>query len=823
MSRTPEGVITTIDDVWANSGDRTAPPYAVDGGFPPSMSAPVTHAFILGNTPLVATVNSFAVLTDTSFGKCTIDGVTAEFNPDFTGVTTFDEVASALQASMLAVNLFVVVKYLNATTQFKVESASTGTTSTVDFFIIPAGSPNIATELRTSDAEGATLTQGLGDFPRRTTFNFSLNQVYALSFDVNRFGANLCWDETVTYEIGAVVIADDENRYQALEQNTNINPVQGQSVNTDPIGAANFQGFQVFGNDFLALADDGSVFKSTDGGASFSLQNSGAFTPGADGRGNLAHVYNDFFIVPIGFPTTNFSVSNNEGATYLTADQFFGSISTGAPPPFAELASMDEMRIMAAQSGSNGHQNMSNSSFQASGLAVRNGIDIYIMLFNFDTAMARVINTNHTLNDFDLTDLSLSITYFLENDDFYLIYSQETPPATVGVNVLRYDISNTSLEGAGPLETFNITPPVNNVSTEASLFSEFSMFSENALGTKHIFIRVFTNGASAIGRIDVTNAAESLWDMDILTTTSSNLPPIIDTSVNIIDSHIKVGDFIYFIQNLPPPPVPQGGSPVGILRTNVNSQNGLNYEWEYFNADLDGFKDNDGRTLFVTEDNSIFYFLNGGNNDSFTTDRDVLSVFQSKSQVWRLLNSESVNLESTTQSLTINQDNRNNALDLNVSPVLLDELEALGNLSTSITVPETSDMLIAEIVAANDPLEKIELIYDFTDNQLKITNTGANDVQIWYEISATVNAVPNPFVIIFGAKTDKQTIIPTATGFLTDDGNVDSDLDLIAINDHYSIKGHIIYDNGDITRFEFVECIKLTATFVKLAGGFINE
>jgi len=802
--RTPEGIILA-GEIWAETGDKSPPAFSIPGGYPLTMSQPVTFAILAGGT-ITATVGDFIALAATAFGKCTVDGITAEFNLDFTSVTTFDEIATEFQTKMVAAGLPVTVIFDVPTTSLLIRSNTAGVTSTISFFVVPSMGVDVSTIARLTLANGATTTQGQGEFPPREVFNNNQNINTSFAFDGNRYGANLAWDTSVTYEIGAVVIASDNNRYQALEPNTGINPVQGVAVNTDPIASANFVAMTIQGDgDIIAVTDTGTTYRSTDDGASFSLLNSAAFT-----LGGSPSAYKNNIVAPIfgGVKTDSVQVSNDEGATYSTAGVFFS---------FSELdTDIDEFIVDAAQSGA-GQTRSNNPSFQVVGLCAI-GTIINVILFDLDSVTACVISTG--------LDLSV-IGIDLENSAFYLdgntVYLGLLIPGS-GFGFRRLDITDTS-PGTGNLEVFNSVPSTEIFIGGFSSQTDQIFVVENNQGNKFLFTKVFKDSTNEQGfvRINVTDANAANWIIDFIAQSTSNVPNILGNNP-FPSPYFKNGDFLYFTHQTITTTL---NSNVALMRTNINSQVGLNYEWEYFNADIDGFKDDDGKIAFITADNSLIYLLNGGNDDAIT-DRNVLSKLVTRSQTWRLLNSETVDLESTTESITINQDKRINALDINISPFLLDELEALGNLSRTITVPATSDIVISEIVSKNDPLEKIELIYDFTDDQLKVTNTGANDIQLWYAITAVTTAVGaasnhNPFFVAFGNKTDKQTITPASTGFLTGNGSVDSDLALVATNDRYNIIGHIIFDNGDIVRFEFVECIRLTSTLVKLAGGFIDE
>ncbi len=807
--RTPEGIVLA-GQIWAETGDKSSPAFSITGGYPLTMSQPVTFAILAGGT-ITATVGDFIALAATTFGRCTVDGNTQEFNLDFTSVTTFDEIATEFQTKMVAATLPVTVIFDVPTTSLLIRSNTAGVTSTISFFLVPGGGTNIAPTAKLRLIDGATTTQGQGEFPPREVFNNNQNINTSLSFDVNRYGANLTWDASITYEIGAVVIADDDNRYQALQQNTGIDPVQGVAVNTDPIGAGNFVAMEIQADgDIIAVTDTGTTFRSTDDGASFSLLNTASLVT-REKRAEYPIAYKSNVVVPIfgGAKTDSVQVSSDEGATYATAGTFFS---------FSEIdTDVDEFLIMGAQSGA-GQEASNNSTFQVVGTCLIGAI-INVILFDLDGVAARVISTTINVSE-SIGGILADTNVFLDGNTVYLGIS-----ATPGMTFRRLNITDTS-PVTGNLEVFDTVPTAEIVLTGFRSESNFIFIKENNQARKFLFDKGKNVSTEEQGlfRIDVTDASPLNWIFDFLAQSNSNIPNILGTSL-FPAPFLANGDFLYFIhQKLGV----EDTTNIALLRTNINSQVGLNYEWEYFDTAIDGFKDNDGQVAFITADNSLIFLINGGNDDGVVTDRDVLSKLTIQSQAWRLLNSETVNLESTTRSITINQDNRLNAVDINISPFLLDELEALGNLSRTITVPATSDIVIDEIVAQNDPLEKIELIYDFTDNQLKVTNTGANDIQLWYAITAVTSAVGgagnhNPFFVAFNNKTDKQTITPASTGFLTDDGLVESDLALVAINDRYNIIGHIIFDNSDIIRFEFIECIKLTSTTVKLAGGFINE
>jgi len=64
-----------------------------------------------------------------------------------------------------------------------------------------------------------------GSAPKRLSFNYVFNQLYALGVDVNKFGGALPWAATINYEIGAMVVASDNNLYKANAANINVDPV----------------------------------------------------------------------------------------------------------------------------------------------------------------------------------------------------------------------------------------------------------------------------------------------------------------------------------------------------------------------------------------------------------------------------------------------------------------------------------------------------------------------------------------------------------------------------------------------------------------------
>ena len=79
-----------------------------------------------------------------------------------------------------------------------------------------------------------TYSQPGGNKVLRELMNYNFNQLTAVGYDVNRYGANLPWYDSVTYEIGAIVIGTDNNRYEALLQNSNIDPVTDTNINWKP-------------------------------------------------------------------------------------------------------------------------------------------------------------------------------------------------------------------------------------------------------------------------------------------------------------------------------------------------------------------------------------------------------------------------------------------------------------------------------------------------------------------------------------------------------------------------------------------------------------
>jgi len=814
MSRKTEGLIITLDDVWAEVGDKALPPYDVDGGFPASMSVPATHAFILSNT-ITATVGDFSALLATGFGKATINGVTSEFNVDFTGVSTFDQVAGALQGAMIAAapTLIVTVKYLSDVNKFKIESATTGESSTVDFFIVPSTGVDISVLLRTSAAEGAVLNQGLGDFPRRTTFNFAYNQLYALGFDVNRYGANLAWDEVVSYEISAVVIGSDDNRYLSLVTGNIANdPVVGDAVTSIISAGVNFQAIDIQpGGDIIVVTGTGSVFKSTDNGVNFSLINSETFTTN-DGIGEFTIVFNDTIVVQ-DLTSGLIKISSNEGTSYANSGVFFNF-------PQLDTVNFIGFRLYGARAG-DGQQAGNNPTYQVVGLTVIGSL-IYVVLFDLITPKARIINTTLDVNNIDEDGLD-SMGVFLDGDDLYIAFDTD---GGFEFSIAKYDITDTAIESVD-IEVFS-SIPTPEVFTGFGDGRGLIIIKEDTAGNKWLFASgrdVNNSQVSGYLRVDITSLTQANWTLDILTVSNSNLPSVLNNASNtdtLPQSYFANDIFLYFTVQV----IGSSFTPdVAFIRTDINSKDGLDYAWEYYNAEQNNFNDNDGRAFFVKSDNSEILVLNGGaNNPNQVTDpREFLSILGVSSQAWNALDSTETTIESTTNSLTVNEDNILNRVDINIAPSLLAKLSQLGNLDATLTLALTADIVISEIVSKSDPLQKIDLIYDFTNNQLKVTNTGANDIQLWYQVDATVDAINNPFIRTFGANTDKQTITPASTGFMTDDGLVDIDLSLLAINDRQEIKGHIIFDNGDITRFEFVEIIKLTTSTIKLAGGFINE
>jgi hypothetical protein len=81
----------------------------------------------------------------------------------------------------------------------------------------------------------STYSQAGGNTVSRTLVNGEFNKFAALGYDVNRYGANLFWDSTITYEIGATVLGSNNLRYIAVTQNSNNDPTVDNGTNWTPL------------------------------------------------------------------------------------------------------------------------------------------------------------------------------------------------------------------------------------------------------------------------------------------------------------------------------------------------------------------------------------------------------------------------------------------------------------------------------------------------------------------------------------------------------------------------------------------------------------
>jgi hypothetical protein len=80
-----------------------------------------------------------------------------------------------------------------------------------------------------------TYSQAGGNTVSRTLVNGEFNKFAGLGYDVNRYGSNLFWDSTITYEIGATVLGSNNLRYIAVTQNSNNDPTIDGGTNWTPL------------------------------------------------------------------------------------------------------------------------------------------------------------------------------------------------------------------------------------------------------------------------------------------------------------------------------------------------------------------------------------------------------------------------------------------------------------------------------------------------------------------------------------------------------------------------------------------------------------
>ena len=798
--RTPEGIVLA-GEIWAETGDKSPPAFSITGGYPLTMSQPVTFAILASGT-ITATVGDFIALAATSFGRCTVDGNTQEFNLDFTSVTTFDEIATEFQTKMVAATLPVTVTFDVLTTSLLIRSNTAGVTSTISFFLVPGGGTNIAPTAKLRLIDGATTTQGQGEFPPREVFNNNQNINTALGFDVNRYGANLAWDTIIPYLQGSVVI-EQGKRFQALKDNQGVNPINnsGQATNTSIAGGDKIIHVGVDASDNIRLTTKtGKVYKSTDGGDNFIQTGSLTLDLQNLTQSHVGGTTEQWIVVNQNSPNLNVAlISDDDGVTFQTLGTFFS---------FADLDTKFDEIIIANTFLFN------NSNFTHIGFARVDSTDeLFIVLLDATTAQARIIDTTViSLNQFDVHNFWLT-------DDFFYFTTIEGLTDNEITRLHQIEIKSTFTPGT--IETPQATDDI--LISTPDVGDTFGGTSALILGDNgEIWIAARAGGGTVFGDGSI------IWFIDVQTNNFATITlKFISENSNIpIDfngstfSFVKGTKFYLSVFST-------SGPFFGIAEGDVSTFIGNNIKWNVYNSGNHGIE---GDAVFAINELSINsdveLLCSSDTVAEFSTTGNVqfFSKFIKTESVWDFLNFA---IENTDDSILL-KDLDTGGVDVRLNSIYNDIIKSTFNLSKTITTPLTVDVLLGRIFSQIDNLENVEFFYDFTNDQLKVINTGANDIQLWYEITAVTTAVGaasnhNPFFVAFGNKTDKQTITPTSTGFLTDDGLAESDLALVAINDRYSIKGHIIFNNSEIARFEFVECIKLTATLVKLTGGFINE
>jgi hypothetical protein len=223
------------------------------------------------------------------------------------------------------------------------------------------------------DSQYSTPISSGGLAPARTTFNYTLNQLYALGVDVNRMGGALVWNSLITYQRGATVIGGSDGLLYTSRVNGNINfdpnnnssPTQWTKVARYlelEDQTAGLEGSKLIGHTskdvFTAINDrPTSTTLATNGGAALIGTTLGGTAQDVMGRvrafgrcenfGLLSGSYNVASVTDEGNNTTRFTFTNQmPNTTYAVSSSIIGTNPLGVTPVSIRVAYTGDLNFI---------------------------------------------------------------------------------------------------------------------------------------------------------------------------------------------------------------------------------------------------------------------------------------------------------------------------------------------------------------------------------------------------------------------------------------------------------------------------------------------
>ncbi len=619
---------------------------------------------------------------------------------------------------------------------------------------------------------------------------------------MNRYGANLAWDAIINYEVAALVIGSDDNHYASNIANINNDPVFTSATETTIAASIQTSYLNDFDSKIRVVTTTGSVYTSVDEGATFQLQSSDTLTI-QEGGDTPGFVHEETYIFPdvvggtASEPEIDFLISQDNGVTKTSAGTFFS---------FPELDT-----DLVASLIKNGKINTNNSTFHGVGTALRvissNNI-IHALLFDVDTPQARLISTGLIISTDTQANGLDGVGSCLIGNFFCLLFGGGI---TSSGNLIVFDITDTSVL-AGNVEVFN-TQAANLLFTGVSLPGLFASILE-VDSKKYIIKKGAKNNVDGVVRIDCTDASPTNWFVDVVSTLeNSNLPSSYSLAPN---SYFQTTNFFYFITR----DLSDGVACARISKDSVIEGN-TNYDWELFQASKFGFTGDATNDFVLTADDKKLFLLNG--LTQATTEK--FAKIDLSASTWVLLE-ENVSISSPSESITV-KETQQNKFEMDISQTLIDRILDIGTVfSKSITIPEVSDIVLFSVNSETVPTESFDVVYDFTNNQIRLDNTGTtDDVSLFYNNDGvTSNNGANPFRIWYDPNptgtNDRQIVSFGSSGFFTQLGTVDANLAYIVQNSRSRITGNVIFTNsGEILRYT-IDVINIDGALVKINGAF---
>lgn len=120
----------------------------------------VASAASLQGTLVTQTPAQFEALTDTGALKISINGSSVEATVDFTGVTSYADVATKIQAALTGAGATVTVTYVATATAFKITTTNTGNTANVGYAVEPTSGTDLSPLLKLDAASAGVIFAG---------------------------------------------------------------------------------------------------------------------------------------------------------------------------------------------------------------------------------------------------------------------------------------------------------------------------------------------------------------------------------------------------------------------------------------------------------------------------------------------------------------------------------------------------------------------------------------------------------------------------------------------------------------------------------------